>query len=228
MNRVRWLEAKWPVSMRTLAQRLKERPFSSEHADGFIVHRVRDTLIEGRFFERVAFEETIRDPFGIETTFERLIYREVEFVFSNVYPQIELRNFPRNTQAFVTRTAEVTDFGTTLIPLTIDAFKWVDNVRGMLPSQFRIDVAQLSEVFIEDGVLAKVVLSGVEDIRAALGRFTKGRRHRIDRLQIRLRHTESTISFQLSADGTLRSADVLSADVLDAIRRALPRAIEKS
>ena len=35
------------------------------------------------------------------------------------------------------------------------------------------------------------------------------RQHRVDRIQIRLEHAEKLVSFQLSADGTLRSAEPL-------------------
>ena len=227
MNRVRWLEARWPVAIRTLASRLKARGFSNENTDGFLIERVRDSFLEGRFFEKVLFAETVRDPFGQETTFERLTYREVEFTFSASYPQVELRKFPRNTHAFVTRTAEVTDFATTFIPVSVDAFSWADRIRAVFPKQFRIDLAQLSEVAIEENVFARVVLSSPQDIRAALGRFTNRRQHQVDRIQIRLEYADELVSFQLAPDGTLRSIDVLPAEVLDAVRQALPGAIAK-
>jgi hypothetical protein len=207
--------------MRTLASRLKARSFSNENSDGFLIDRVRDSFLEGRFFEKILLEETVRDPFGNETAFERLIYKEVEFTFSASYPQVELRKFPRSAQTFVTRTAEVTDFATTFVPIGVDAFSWADKIRAVYPKQFRIDLAQLSEVSIEENVFARIVLSGPQDIRAALGRFTNHRQHLVDRIQIRLEYADGLVSFQLSADGTLRSADALPAEVLDAVRQAL-------
>jgi hypothetical protein len=220
--RVRWLEARWPISIRTLASRLKARSFSNENNDGFLVERVRDSFLEGRFVEKILFEEKIRDPFGNESTFQRLNFREVEFTFSASYPQVELRKFSRTTQAFVMRTAEVTDFATTFIPINIDAFNWADKIRAVYPKRFRVDLAQLSEVAIEENVFARIVLSGPLDIRAAIGRFTNGRQHRVDRIQIRLEYADEQVSFQIASDGTLRSAAPLPAEVLDAIRKALP------
>jgi hypothetical protein len=213
--------------MRTLASRLKARSFSNENTDGFLIERVRDSFLEGRFFEKVLFEETVRDPFGSESTFERLTYREVEFTFSASYPQVELRKFPRNTQAFITRTAEVTDFATTFIPISVDAFSWADKIRAVYPKQFRIDLACLSEVSIEENVFARIMLTSPQDIRAALGRFTNRRQHRVDRIQIRLEYADELVSFQLAADGTVRSANALPAEVLVAVRQALPVASAK-
>jgi len=212
----------WPVAMRTLASRLKARSFSADNNDGFIVERVRDSFLEGWYFEKVVFEETVRDPFGNESTFERLTFRGVEFTFSASYPQVELRRFPRNIQAFVTRTAEATEFATTFLPLTVDAFAWADRIRGVYPKQFRIDLAQLSDVVIEDNVLARIVLSSQYDIRDAFARFTNRRQHRLDRLQIKLEYGDDLLSLQLATDGTLSSADQLPKEVLDSVREGLP------
>ena len=222
MNRVRWLQATWPCSIRTLASRLKSHAFSAQTNDGFLVERVRDAFVEGRHFEKVLFDEVIRDPFGNEQTFERLLYREVEFVFSSQYPQVELRRFPRSLQAFITRTAELTEFATTFVPLDIDTFKWADSIRDVYPRHFRIDLAQLSEVVVEENVMAKMVLSSQLDVRAAVARFTNRRQHRVDRIQIKLEHADELLSLQLAADGTLRTDNPLPREVLDTIRQTLP------
>jgi hypothetical protein len=223
VTRVRWLEASWPCSMRTLASRLKGRSFSAQTNDGFLIERVRDTFIEGRYFEKVVFEEVVRDPFGVEQTFERLTYREVEFMFSSQYPQVELRRFPRNLQAFVTRTAEATEFATTFLALQLDVFTWADSIRSVYPKQFRIDLAQLSDVLIEENVLAKMVLSSQRDIRAAFTRFINRRQHTVDRIQIKLQYADELLSFQLATDGTVRSPDPLPNDVLETVRQALQK-----
>jgi hypothetical protein len=208
--------------MRTLASRLKARSFSADDNDGFIIERVRDTFLEGRFFEKVAFDETVRDPFGKETTLERVTYQEVEFTFCTSYPQVELRKFPRNIQAFVTRTAEATEFATTFLPLAVDAFAWAERIGSEYPKQFRIDLAQLSNVVLDDNVLARIVLSSQFDIRDAFARFTKRRQHKVDRIQIKLEYADELLSLQLATDGTLRSASQLPREVFDAIREALP------
>jgi hypothetical protein len=222
MMRVRWLAATWPYGMRTLAARLKPHTFQADTNDGFLLERVRDTSIHGRHFEKIFFEEVIRDPFGNQTTFNRLSYREVEFVFSATYPQIELRHFPRGLHTFFTRTSQATEFTTAFLAIQVDVLGWADKVRSMFPKHFRIDLAQLSDVYIEEDVTAKMVLSSQHDIRAAFARFADGRKHTVDRVQIQLEHVGTTLSLQLSADGTLRTPEALPDEVLDIIRRTLP------
>lgn len=222
MNRVRWLETTWPYSMRTLASRLREYTFGTESSDGFLVERVRDTYIEGRHVEKVMFDEVVHDPFGNETTFNRLSYRQVEFVFSASYPHVELRNAPRGLQTFISRSSEATDFAIAFIAIDIDTFKWADGVRAVFPKHFCVDLAQLSDVFIEEDVTAKMILTSPHDIRAAFARFANRRRHTVERIQIKLEQDDRVFSIQLATDGTLRTADTLPKEVLDAVRGALP------
>ena len=70
MRRIRWFNAEWPVSLRTLAAKMRANPFREDSIEGFIVDRVRENLVEGRFIEKIAFQETSRDPFGSEHSFE--------------------------------------------------------------------------------------------------------------------------------------------------------------
>jgi hypothetical protein len=227
MTRVRWLQTSWPFSIRTLAARLKRYTFHADAADGFLVERVRDSFLQGQHFEKVFTEEVIRDPFGNETTFSRLSYRQVEFQFSSDFPQIELRNFPRGLQAFLTRTSQAIDFAAAFVAVEVDVFRWADSIRRQFPKHFRIDLAQLADVFIEDDVTAKVVLTSPHDIGAAFARFADGRKHTVERIQINFDHDGTGISIQLSADGTLRSSDELPVEMLEAIRETLPVSPER-
>jgi hypothetical protein len=222
VRRVRWFEATWPFSMRTLASHLKGYTFLPESDDGFILHRARDRAIEGAYFERLSLDEVVRDPFGNETTFQHIVYRDVEFLFSSDYPHVELRKFPRTIHAFLSRVSEVAEFRVAFVPLRIDVFDWAKGVQRAYPQRFRLNMAQLSDLFLEDTVSARVVISGSDDIRAACQRFTGSRRHIVDRIQVRFEHDGRAFAVQLSSDATMRSADEMPAAMLQDLRAALP------
>jgi hypothetical protein len=57
MRRFKYLCAEWPVSISTLAERLRASPFSDEAGDGFTLERVRNSVIEGHHFEKVVVNE---------------------------------------------------------------------------------------------------------------------------------------------------------------------------
>ena len=197
--------------MRTLALRLKRHSMSPESGDGFILERVRDHFIEGKYFEKITIDDIVRDPFGNERIFERIDYREVEFVFSSKYPQIELHESPRGLQPFLSRLSEASDFSLSLLALEVDLFKWANVIGEAFPSRFRIESARLSDLVIEEGVTARVLLSSQRDIRDSVERFTARRRHLVDKIQLTLEHDGAPWSLHLSAGGTLRSRDTLPA-----------------
>ena len=222
MKRLRWLQASWPFSVRTLASKLREYKFGLDSEDGFLVERVRENFIEGKFIEKIAFDEIVRDPFGNEIKYDRLAYREVDFIFSAAYPQVEISNFPRGLQAFISRTSEATNFSTAFSSLKIDPFIWAEAIQKRFPRHFRIDLAQLSDLFVEENITAKVLLSGSSDVRTALEKFTNKRRHTVDKIQVKLEHEGSLLSLLLAADGTLRTLESTPTEVLDVARHALP------
>ncbi len=225
MRRVRWIEASWPFPLRMLASRLKRYTFLPDSSDGFILHRTRDELIEGSYFERLSLDEVVRDPFGNETAFQRVVYRDVEFAFSPDYPHVEIRKFPRTIHSFLSRVSEAAEFHVAFVPLRVDVFSWARRIQRAHPQEFRVDLAQLSDLVLEDTVSARIVISGSDDIRAAYQRFAGSRKHVVDRVQVRLRYDSKAYAVQLSSDATMRSVDEIPAALLQEMRAALPRSL---
>ncbi|PQV45031.1 hypothetical protein B0G83_119103 [Paraburkholderia sp. BL21I4N1] len=62
MTRYRWLQADWPLPVRSLATQIRQRSFSDDGSSGFILDRVLDDFLEARYVERYEYEETIADP----------------------------------------------------------------------------------------------------------------------------------------------------------------------
>jgi hypothetical protein len=225
MTRVRWIEAKWPFSMRTLSSRLKSKEFTAESSDGFILHRTRDTFIDGKYAEKVFVDEVVRDPFGNEHVINRVVFKQVEFTFSADFPQIELRDFPRGLQSFTSRLSEATNFTAAFAPIKVDVISWASAIRERLGSSVIVDGANVSEFQVEEGVIAKMRLSSSShDVLGPLARFTKGKRHLTEDLRIRTGR-EGAKAFHLSGDATLRVLNDVSLDSVSLIREAISRAL---
>src|SRR5215469_13253307 len=126
MTRVRWFTAEWPVSMRTLAAKMKSEPFREDRLQGFIVDRVREDSVEGRFIEKISYKETIKSPFGEEEVFDRVIYTQLEFNLSNKFPHLELWDAPRSTQAYISKLLEFSNFGVSIESLSVDLIEWTN------------------------------------------------------------------------------------------------------
>lgn len=224
MSRYRWMEAGWPVPIRSLAKRIQEHPFSNDESSGFILDRVRDDFLEARYIERYEFQETVADPFGKELTFDRLEFRQTSFRAALGWPGLELLDAPRSAQSLISQLLEATNFTLPIAPLTVDVIVWADAFQQAFGSPIVIDSIQLGALQLEDGIRAKVVLKGDKDVRAACMELIQGRKHVIEKLQCRVvrGHLRASMLIANNAAVKIEGHD-LHDEVLLALRVSLPK-----
>ena len=223
MNRVRWLRAEWPESMRVLAARMKTKEFTPDSFDGFMIDRVRDTYIEARYIEKLSYQETIVDPFGLEQISERVDYRSVEFSLFGNYPQIELYDAPRSTRGFVNRLLEICDFSLAVVPITVDILDWIENFQKLSNKNVLIDSIQASGIELEKGVFAKVVLNSEHDVRNALEAVSGESEFKLDNVKMRCLSGGRSVHIYLSASGAYRVSSQYMSEFLPLVRKSLPK-----
>ena len=227
MKRYRWLRAKWPLSMRVLAKRLKARSFEGDLPEGFVLDRVRDDYLEARFIERVEYDDTVTDPFGKELSFHRVEYRQCEFRASVDGPGLELIDAPRSVQAMISRLAEVTDFGLAISPLTVDTLAWARHLQRYMNITGMVDSLQVGSVELAPGIVAKMLVRGSSDVLNASKDLIEERRHIIEKVQLRLIGAHKT-TIVLASSGMARIDSDVTTDILDSVRRSLVEQLEKS
>ena len=221
MRRVRWLGAQWPVSMRTLASRMKSQLFAPGSLDGFSIDRVRDNFIEAHYIEKLSYQETVTDPFGQESVFERIGYRKIDFTLYSEFPNIELSDAHRNTRAFISKLLELCDFSVSIEPLTINLLDWVSQFEDQLEIKVLVDSLQISGVELESGVHAKMLLKGGTDVRLAMARVAQNRNYELERLQMKIPTSTRIISVQLSNSATAKIPEDFWDEMLPILRSAL-------
>lgn len=185
MNRYHWFRAEWPVSMRILAKRMKEKPFTEGAVDGFVIDRVRDDFIEARYIERFELEDVVTDPFGKELAFQRVEFRQSVIRASSGNIGLELHDAPRSTHALVSRLAEVNDFSLAISPISVDVIEWATLFQKFSRLEALVDSLQIGGLELEPGISAKVVLKGTKDVRSASKTLAGKRRHKLERIQLR-------------------------------------------
>lgn len=223
MSRYRWMQADWPVSIRTLAKRVRERPFSLGESNGFILDRVRDDFLEARYIERYEFQETVADPFGKLLTFDRLEFRQAVFRASLSWPGLELVNASRSSLSLVNQLIETSNFTLPIAPLTVDALRWANAFQQAIDSPIVIDSVQLGSLQVEDRVKAKVILRGDKDVRAACKELIHGRQHILEKLRCRIirGHLRTSVLIANNAAAKIEGHG-LHDELLWALRASLP------
>ncbi|WP_063899299.1 hypothetical protein [Burkholderia ubonensis] len=224
MSRYRWLQADWPMPVRTLAKQIRQRSFSDDESSGFILDRVRDDFLEARYVERYEYEETVSDPFGKALTFNRLEFHQTSFRAAPEWPGLELVDAPRSTQSLVSQLLEIADFALSIAPLMVDVMTWANVFQEHFGSRVVIDSIQLGALHIDKSVRAKVMLKGEEDVRSACKELIAGRKHVLEKLQFRVARGDLRTAVLIANNAAVRiDGNDLHDDVLVALRNSLPK-----
>ena len=222
MKRVRWLSAKWPVSMRTLGARMKTQIFTPESFDGFVIERIRDSSIEAHFIEKMTFQETTTDPFGKVEIIDRIAYRDVDFTLFSDFPNIELRNSQRSTKEFVSKLLELCNFSLTVNPVSVNLLEWVQAIQRQTQQKLLVDSLQISGLELEEGVSAKVLLKGDKDVREAMQHLSVRKKFTLEKMQVKIPMGSQTVPVHLANTGSVKIPVDHFNDLVPLLRSTLP------
>ena len=227
MKRVRWLSAEWPISMRTLATKMKGHLFTENSFDGFVIDRVRDNFIEAHYIEKMSYQESITDPFGKEEVFDRVSYRSIEFTLFSDFPNIELRDASRSTRELTNKLLEICKFSLTVIPLAIDLLEWIKAIQIVLNQDLLVDSLQVSGFEIEKDIAAKILIKSHIDVRSALKNITMDKKYLLEKVQIKIVIDGEIIPILLTNTGMVKIPENQVNDFLPILRSTLPQPIKK-
>ena len=228
MKRFRWFKVEWPTSIRKLADRIKKRTFEGESGHGFLIDRVRDDYLEARYVERVKYTDVVIDPFGGELSFERIEFRQTLFRASLEAPGLELIDPPRNVQALMNRLSEAVDFEAAITPAAVDVLSWSAVLKNVGGVSSVVDSLQIGALEIESGIVAKVVIKGDRDVRAACTRLTQNRKFAMEKIQLRLSSPHrGTVVLSSGGSAALSSDDTIE-HLLGPLRLSLANAMQRT
>lgn len=223
MNRVRWLNAQWPSSMRTIGNKLKAMPFSEDSMDGFAIERVRDDFIEGRYIEKYIYQEVNSNPYGKEEVIERIGYRSTDFTLFTQYPYIELRNGQRSIKDFVNKLLQACNFTLVVSPITVSLLDWIASFQKITGQKIVVDSLQVSGVALEAGITGKILLKGDRDVRDAIDNIVGGKKYTLEKVQVKMTSGGKSLSVHLANNGTAKIPLDHTSDLLPFLQKSLPK-----
>lgn len=230
MTRTRWLSAEWGLTVRQLSNALKAAQFTGRSSEGFVIERVRKDSIEARYIQRVELTEVVIDPFGKESSFERLSFNEQPFVVSALSPGLQLKDGSRSLQPFFALLSQITDFRFTVKPISVNVDAWLTALARVAPGRLVSDAVQVGSIAFNDGSIARaVVKSGRGDARAAVKEIVSGKPYEVEKIRLRSKMV-SKASAVLSSNCSVITKGFSSHDelaLLDAMHEALRDVIER-
>lgn len=219
MRRIRWLGLQTKLSVDEIAQRLKQRAYTRERGDGFVVEQRRRDSITARFVERLHRVEEVVDPFGNPETFERFEYRNHEFGVYNYGPGLEFVDPNRGSQTLVGRLLEILDFDMAIAPVSIDVQWWASKIQSVLGTGGIVDRVQAKNVQISGEALASVEIDAKSDAVAAFRNFITVADVSLQKLRVRLPANAGT--FTVTCQGILEVVGKEKLATIDAARKAI-------
>lgn len=221
MKRVRWLRAQWPFAMSNLVASMKVHLFTVGSFDGFVVDRVRDDSVEGRYIEKFSYKESVIDPFGYEEFFDRVSYRSTEFTLYSEFPNVELRNGHRNSREFINKLQEICNFSVAIVPINISLLDWVGRFQEKINQKVTIDSLQISDFQLEAGISAKILIKGDKDVREALQNLSADRKFALDKVQVKIPTGQKIISINISSNGNVAIPEDYFSEFSNVLRQSL-------
>lgn len=227
MTRRRWLRAHWPFDMRTLASRLKALEFTVEAQSGFIIDRVRPTLMEGRFIERQEISQIVESPLGEKVTYERTEFREVGFISDFDSSSLEIINPPRSITVFLSRLAEACDFKVSVGMINVNVVDWCERLSSSLNARTNVVICQLRDIQITGGITASAVLKGNSDVREATDLITNGATYTNDKIKVQIDGSPPR-SLILTRQGAAALDKFANENLLSSLRNSLYSSINSA
>lgn len=221
MNRIRWMSAKFPGSIRQLGKGLQQIRFTEESGQGFIIDRIRDDSLEARYIERVAFTESLTDPFGNNFTINRLEYRVADFTLSKTFPELELRMPPRGLKGLTNGLQKASEHSMVLEQNIIKVRRWVSAIERNVGSKVVIRGAVATGIELEEGATAKIAISGPRDVRSGFSELAPKRQYNWDSVQIDYPGDTGKYRIVLGADSSIRFDPDTPEELISSIRDAL-------
>ena len=213
------------MSLRALGAKMKAAEFNSESQDGFILERVRDSLIEGQYIEKRLLEEVAVDPFGNEQRTESVDYRRVRFRIVREFPQIQVWNASRSIQGFVSRLAEMNNFALAIEPVVVNVEKWYEILSLNEQWEAQFAAIQISEIAFQDGVVGKMFLRG-DNAREVMKQLVKNRKHSVERVIVCVTVGGKATSVQLFKDSAASFGTSAPDLLIECVRECLQKAVE--
>lgn len=185
MKHYRWIQAKWPILIRHLADRMRERLFIDEAPEGFIIDAARRNSIEGRFIQYNRSYEIVFDPFGREKKNDITTYSQLGFTITDNFPQIEIWDPPRSQQRFLTLLSDFTDFALAISSIEMDVLEWSRRFCLVYDEKFFIDQIHVSHLDLGRGNTAKLVATGKSDVGTSISDILQGQNYSMNKIRLK-------------------------------------------
>ncbi|EKN5020703.1 hypothetical protein ACNSPB_26730 [Yersinia enterocolitica] len=228
MRKIKWIKIGSDFSMTQMAEKLLLDSFTEEKAKGFILNKVRNGFLQGRFIEKVIFEDRISSLFGEDTIIERVEYKITDFSFDeDSYPIAVITNPPRTLKPFANALVKNLGLGVSLEEVIVNPFIWISEISKKYP--IAVNQIDISQMQVSEYALAKMQISSTKDLLDYYEKELAKRQVRVDRVNLSISTPEFSGKFKVFRNGMVnievKNEKEFSFVLFNALKLALKRVV---
>lgn len=205
MTRLQWFQVskfKLP-ELKRLTERMLAEKYDDNRGWGYQVADTRKNFLTGKYIEKIKRTEAITDPFGKIQSFEIVAYQEIIFCFQVEWPQLQVKNSPRNMGPFFTTIGECLNFEVGISEIVISPTEWFRLVEKISKNAIVIK-ANINDMALSNLTSASLTITGSEDVRKHFQKITLGKPHNINFLQIECKYGEEFVRFEVNSTSRIK------------------------
>lgn len=160
--------------------------YSLNRTYGFRIHQRRKQMLSATYIEKRLYVESVTDPFGSTTEYQRTIYKQIDFQLRLRAPQLIVYHPPTNFRNITNQLAHFTGYNLVVERKTVDLLKWINFLFEMkLPGKviklqlekLVYDIATSGKLFLQS---ERNILPRLYDLMGKISYYPKKARVRFD------------------------------------------------
>lgn len=171
MRKNRWIKISTSHSHDKIVKILKSCPYSEDRGDGFILHKVRQNLVNGEFCEKIEYIEEIQTPTNSIIKQKLVNYYIVKFELDTINQILKIDLPSRRLAYFLNRFAEICKFDFSTEDISINPLLWLTSIEKTQPSPFIVNRIHLNNIPVDANISADVTLRSQQEVRSKLTQF---------------------------------------------------------
>lgn len=165
MKSYKWLKGSFPISISKVFDVLLLNKYTEETGEGYVLNKLRESYISGRYIQRKYQVIDVVDPYGNKSEVEVINYLSIFFtIFESKDWFIEIENPGRSITPFINSLSKIFGFGFHITELSMDLEKILTTLDIEFGSH-RLSKIEITNINLENKGVGSLIIKSEFDAR---------------------------------------------------------------
>jgi hypothetical protein len=208
-------------SIKEVYSRLTQNLYTEDEEKGFFVDKFINKKIEGRFFYKKIFSESVNDPFGKIIVNEFVIYDSYNFIIDDNNKVLLLFDSPKDVKIFLSSLNVLFNYKITLDVFNIDLLNLAFKLARVL-DDFKVVFLEIDGISFSNLTSGKVFIRGEENILKYIDHATyHNKNYKVKKIAFKFSQADSISRIEMSNSGVVKFPQRNSSLIRETIARII-------